>query len=112
MLKKQHNHTKPQKAEPMLAIPLLLLTAAFTFPAGPRPAPPRTPAPSAGAAARELLTAARGAAPALCVLAANGIRSGGWGGTFDPPVAILGSTLPEGLRRLHRAPLSGADPRA
>src|SRR5713101_4665784 len=75
---------------PSMVFPLLLLVPAVP----PRPTP-------AAADFRELLSSARGIAPALCALAADGVRSGGWGGGWEAPAMPLASPKRLRLRRAH-----------
>ncbi|PYP99766.1 MAG: hypothetical protein DMF82_23850, partial [Acidobacteria bacterium] len=55
---------------------------------------------------RELLVAARGVAPAICALAADGVWSGGWGSGWSAPITPISSDLRGRLRSLHKSPLS------
>src|SRR6266849_2456044 len=77
-----------------LALPLLLTLA---LPREQRAAVPDV---------RELLVAARGVAPVLCALAADGVSTGGWGGGWAAPATPIASDLRARLRSLRRAPLS------
>src|SRR5262245_51832113 len=54
--------------------------------------------------ARELLAAARGVAPSVCKLAADG-ASNGWGGSWDAPDVAIRADVRELVRGIRRAEL-------
>lgn len=68
------------------------------------PAPSRSVSTPASRDVRALITAAHGAAPALCAYAARAI--GGWGNGLDAPATLL---PPIGDRHSRRDPLPAAD---
>jgi len=71
------------------------------------------PSSSTAAAAqevRELLIAARGVAPSLCTLAADGVYS--WGGRWTAPAEPVRSDIRSRVRRYHRRHLEADDARA
>src|SRR5204863_7247818 len=51
-------------------------------------------------------------APAVCALAADGVRSGGWGGGWEAPAMPLGSPPHLRLRHAHRSLITAEDGRA
>ncbi|HZI42763.1 MAG TPA: HEAT repeat domain-containing protein, partial [Gemmatimonadaceae bacterium] len=63
---------------------------------------------------RELLVSARGVAPAVCLLAADGVGSTGrWGGGFwDAPAMSIGAEVRMRVREMLRARLDDDDRRA
>src|SRR6185312_1853301 len=62
---------------------------------------------------RELLTSARGVAPSICLLAADGVASTGrWGSGWDAPAMSIGGEVRMRLREMMRARLSSDDERA
>jgi hypothetical protein len=77
---------------------------------------PNASAASSGAVAlslRDLLTSARGVAPALCALTADGVWTGRWGGgMWDAPVVSIGPEVRVDVRRALKAPLTADDTRA
>src|SRR5882724_3712212 len=56
---------------------------------------------------RELLASARGVAPALCALAADGV-SNGWGGSWDAPDLSVSADVHRLVRDLRNASLDRA----
>src|SRR5437868_5800624 len=56
-----------------------------------------------------LLTAARGAPPLVCALAAQAVRGNGWGRWSDAPATPLGDVVPIERRDFDRRTLSAAD---
>src|SRR5438034_8282682 len=73
------------------------------------PAAPAAPV-SAAQDVRELLVAARGVAPSLCTLAADGVYS--WGGRWTAPAEPVRSDIRSRVRRLHRRHLAADESRA
>jgi len=65
---------------------------------------------SAAQDVRELLVAARGVAPSLCTLAADGVYS--WGGRWTAPAEPVRSDIRSRVRRLHRRHLAADESRA
>src|SRR5690349_18595732 len=63
---------------------------------------------------RELLVSARGVAPAVCLLAGDGVASTGrWGGGFwDAPAMSIGAEVRMRVREMMRSPLTSEDERA
>src|SRR5690242_11643371 len=63
---------------------------------------------------RELLVSARGVAPAVCLLAGDGVASTGrWGGGYwDAPAMSIGGEVRMRVREMLRTRLSGEDERA
>src|SRR5690242_3582727 len=62
---------------------------------------------------REVLESARGVAPSICLLAADGVASTGrWGGGWDAPAMSIGAEVRMRLREMMRARLSSDDERA
>src|SRR5205085_2483351 len=62
---------------------------------------------------RDVLTAARGVAPTLCALAADGVWTGRWGGgMWDAPVVSVGPEVRVEVRRALKNRLSPDDTRA
>src|SRR4051812_28542611 len=63
---------------------------------------------------REILGSARGVAPSICMLAADGVASTGrWGGGFwDAPAMSIGSEVRMRIREMMRARLDREDQRA
>jgi len=70
VLKNQHTGRRAPEGAAMAGLSVLLLLT-LALPREQRAAVPDV---------RELLVAARGVAPALCALAADGVSTGGWGG--------------------------------
>src|SRR3954470_16224840 len=62
---------------------------------------------------RDLLTSARGVAPTLCSLAADGVWTGRWGGgMWNAPVVSVGQEVRVEIRRALSNRLSADDTRA
>src|ERR1700761_8369187 len=59
---------------------------------------------------REVLVAARGASPALCALASDGVSNGGWGG--DAPATMVQSDIRIALRNLRSVEIDDDQGRA
>ena len=76
-----------------------------------RPAP-AAPVASASSAqdVRELLVAARGVAPSLCTLAADGVYS--WGGRWTAPAEPVRSDIRSRVQKMHRRHLATDESRA
>src|SRR4051812_7623970 len=97
---------------------LLVLSLFVTNGAGRAAAPATAPAVVARRQpppdVRELLGAARGVAPVLCVLAADGITTvGRWGGgMWDAPAVSIGPEVRTRVREMMRARFSADDQRA
>src|SRR5713226_8897649 len=96
VLKNQHTGRHAPEGAAMAGLSILLLLT-LALPREQRAAVPDV---------RELLVAARGVAPVLCALAADGVSTGGWGGGWAAPATPIASDLRARLRSLRRAPLS------
>src|SRR5207237_982885 len=72
---------------------------------------PLSATPTAGSQeVRELLGAARGVAPSLCTLAADGVYS--WGGRWQAPAEAVQSDIRSRVRTLQHRRLTGDETRA
>ena len=80
----------------------------------PVPAPTQRPAPTSEQRTdrrvdvRDLLASARGVAPAVCALAADG-ASNGWGGYWDAPDLSIGADVHQLVRNIRSTALDGAE---
>src|SRR6266516_3979388 len=95
----------------------LLIMSIFVTAAMPRVAPTAAPAATMHhhtPDVRELLVSARGVAPSVCLLAADGVASTGrWGGGFwDAPAMSIGAEVRMRIREMMRARLGSDDRRA
>src|SRR5829696_7179912 len=92
----------------------LVVLAALTIHGGVVPLPAaQRPAQNVdrGMDVRELLVAARGVPPAVCVLAADG-ASNGWGGGWDAPDLAIRSDVRRMVRNLRDVEMDDAQGRA
>src|SRR5262245_40505658 len=90
MLKNQHKWRLAPKGV-LMAAPALLLLFSLALP---------REQPAARLDLRGLLSSARGVPPALCLLAADGIATGGWGHGLDAPAVPVSSDVRARLRAL------------
>src|SRR5688572_14864028 len=93
------------------AFAVIAFTAAVVTMAAPSSPATDTRAPDAiGADVNALLTAARGAPPLLCSMAARSVHNFyGWGDASDAPAPPLGTVVSESDRSLGRSPLPDSD---
>src|SRR5687768_15343758 len=85
------------------ALAVLLASCAFAkTPEG--AAPPDSPWPA-------LLASVRGVPPAVCALAADGVRTGGWGGGPAAPALPLDADVRRQVRALRRSSVTAEDAR-